>query len=104
MALLLLRLQELVRPDLQGVDRRVLVRLCLLLFGFKLCELATGEARHRFGLFDKLLLELLQFNLVLAEQGPLVHVFIDPGLVLDLLGPRRKLECLVGLIVAIRRW
>ena len=46
-------------------------------------------------LHDQLLLEFLKFDLVFAKQCPLVNVLVDPRLILNLLGPSRKLKRLV---------
>ena len=84
-----------MRSDLERVDSCVLVSFRLLLLGFELRELHSGQASHRLSFFDEFLLQLLEFDLVLAEQCPLVDIFVNAGLIFDFLSASGKLQSLV---------
>ena len=90
-----------MRSDLERVDSCVLVSFRLLLLGFELRELHSGQASHRLSFFDEFLLQLLQFDLVLAEQCPLVDIFINASLIFDFLSASGKLQSLVRLVVGL---
>ncbi len=45
-----------------------------------------------FVFLGEFLLEFPEFDLVLPEKCPLVHVLVDPRLILDFLSARRKLQ------------
>ena len=56
-----------------------------------------------FILLSEFLFEFPQFDLILPEQRSLVDIFVDPRLILDLLGPRCELERGYGLAEALPR-
>lgn len=63
------------------------------------------EARptHDLVALEQFLLQLLQLNLVLAQQSTLVDVFINESFVFDVLGSGCKLQGLVRLVEGVRR-
>jgi hypothetical protein len=56
-----------------------------------------------FILLSEFLFEFPQFDLILPEQRSLIDIFVDPRLILDLLGPRGELERGYGLAEALPR-
>lgn len=50
------------------------------------------------------LFQFSKLNFILPQQCPLIHVLIDPRLILDLLGPRRELECGYALAKPLSSW
>ena len=54
-------------------------------------------------LLSELLFEFPELNLILPEQRPLIDIFINTGLILDLLGSRSKLQSGDGLAEALGR-
>ena len=53
-------------------------------------------------LFVELKLQLAQLHLILSKEGPLIDIFINPGLILDLLGPSCKFQSGDALSKALR--
>lgn len=104
LALLLLRSEELLRTGLERVDGCVLVVLGALAFLLQLEDLGLRVAgTHELVALVEFVFELLELGLVLAEEGALVDVLVDVGLVLDVLGPICELERLVRLVERVRR-
>ena len=100
---LLLLLEELPRPEFQGRDRCVLVFLGLLLLHFDLRYLLVAEAWVVLSAVVQFLLQPPQLDFVFPQKRPLVYVLVDPGLVLDFLGPVCELECRLRLPEGIGR-
>lgn len=102
--LLLLRSEELLRAGLERVDGCILVFFCALAFLFELKNLRLRMSRtHNLIAFVEFFFELFKFDLVLAEEGALVDVLVDIGLVLDVFSPICELEGLVRLVERVRR-
>ena len=100
----LLSLEEFVRADFKRVNGRIFVGFCLLFLSLQLGHIRVihDPNRHLFGL--QFSLELLEFNLVLAQKGALVDVFVDYRFVFDFFGPGCEFECLVTFVVGVEGW
>ena len=102
--LLLLRSEELLRAGLECVDGCIFVFFGALAFLFELENLRLRMSRtHYLISFVEFFFELFKFDLVLAEEGALVDVLVDIGLVLDVFSPICEFERLVRLVERVRR-
>jgi len=102
--LLLLRGEELLRTGLKRIDGCIFVVLGSLAFLLELKDFGLRVAgTDELVALVEFVFELLQLDLVFAEEGTLVDVLVDVGLVFDMLGPICKFERLVRLVERVRR-
>ena len=55
-------------------------------------------------LFVELKFQLAELHLILPKERPLIDIFVDPGLILNLLGPGSELQSGDALSKTLRGW